>query len=205
MIYDIYEQSQQTQDVIGHRLVTRYHTIHKKKAFLFMNEKNKIAGKNIWRVAIQIPDRIIFDIDCHGITKHDALDLLNLKHIHDYYSKLFSINFKVIKTYSGYHLISKFPYLESIDLQYDLCRVLNPLLEKSNIQKYIEAIEKYYKEYKDVPDFLDNFPKKFKESGLFCGIGSFDILFAINVILKGYYCLRISKKSKDDNPKEITI
>ncbi len=206
MIYDIYEQAEQTQDVIGHRLVTRYHTIHKRRAFMFMNEKNKIAGKNVWRVAIQIRDRIIFDIDCHGFTKHDMLDIVNLKRIYNYYSKLFSIDFKIIKTHSGYHLISKFAYKpESVELQYDLCRVLNPLLEPKDLQKYIEAVQKYYLEYKDVPDFLDGFPEKFRASGLFCGIGNFDLLFAINVILKGYYCLRISKKSKDDNPKAITI
>ncbi len=197
MIYDIYEQNEQTQDVIEHRLVTRYHTIHKKKAFLFMNKKNKLAGKNIWRVAVQVTNYIFFDID--------SLEVTNLTLIKRRYSQIFHYNFRVIETKHGYHLISEKRYTDGLEWQYDICKVLYPLLEKPNLQTYIEAIEKYYKEYKDVPDFLDIFPEKFKESGLFCGIGNFDILFAINVILKGYYCLRISKKSRDDNPKEITI
>ncbi len=202
MIYDIYEQNEQTQDVVGMRKITRYHTEIKEQAFYFMNEKNKLAGKNIWRVAEQRNDRIYFDIDNE--------DMDNVKAILHYYS--FFGKLKVIKTYRGYHIVSGI-YTNNIQWQYDTCRVLNPLLVTSNLQKYIEAIQHFYNTERekqkinglDKIEFTEYLPVKLKESGLYFGVGEFDLLFSLNVIMKGYYCIRISKKSFVDNPKEITI
>lgn len=197
-VYDIYEQNEQIQDFIGMRKIVRYHTTNKSKAFWFMNEKNKIAGKNIWRVAKQVDDRLFFDIDTENIN--------NVKLIKNYYEPLFE-ELKVIKTYRGYHLVSRL-YKNNLDWQYDICRVLNPLLETNNLQIYIEEIQRFYnterKKQKiyglDRVEFTEYLPEQLKKSGLYFGVGEFDILFALNVIMKGYYCIRISKKAIDDKP-----
>lgn len=206
MIYDIYKQDvDEKQDAPGNRKVIRFHTFSMKKAFMFMNEKNKVAQKNIWRVAVQINNRIFFDIDTNILE--------NVIRIREYYEKLFGFRFVLFKTYHGYHLKSFEKYQDKLQWQYDTCRVCNPLLEKENLQKYIVEVHKFYKaQLKEQKvngythdEFIEVVSKRFVESGLYCGVGEFDILFAINVILKGYYCIRISKKAKDDNPYEITI
>lgn len=187
------------------RKVTRYHTKFKNVAFNYMNEKNKVKGKNVWRVAIKVKNRIIFDID--------DLDEQNIREILKYYQGLFFYGFRVIKTLSGYHLISKVKYTDNLEWQYDVCRVLYPLLERKDIQNYIEKVQKFYKDERkkqqidglDRKEFIEYLPQKFIESGLFCGIGNFDMLFAINVIMKDYYCLRISKKAKGDKPVEVEL
>lgn len=187
------------------RTVTRYHTRDKMKAFSFMNEKNKVRQKNVWRVAAKIKNRVIFDID--------NLDEANMNDILNYYRNMFFYDFRVIKTFSGYHLISKVKYTDNLEWQYDICRVLYPLLERKDLQSYIEKVQRFYRnerkkqqvEGKNRTEFIDYLPQKFIECGLFCGIGNFDMLFAINVVMKGYYCLRISKKSINDKPEEIQI
>ena len=170
-----------------------------------MNEKNKVKGKNVWRVAVKIKNRVIFDLD--------NFDVNNASRVIDYYRNVFFYDFKVIKTFSGYHLISKVTYTDSLEWQYDICRVLYPLLERKDLQNYIEKVQKFYKNERkkqqinglDRTEFIEYLPQKFIESGLFCGIGTFDVLFAINVVMKGYYCLRISKKGIDDKPVEVQI
>lgn len=185
------------------RTVIRYHTKHKNRAFMFMRNQNKIKGRNTWRVAATINNRVVFDIDNH--------DINNVKSIIDYYSACLKCHFKAIRTHGGYHIISdRYDDNNTLQWQYGVCRVLNPLLETENLQKYIEAVQKWYIDERknqtfNGDDFLQYYAQKFKRSGLYCGHGNFDILFATNVIMKGYYCLRISKKSVDDNPKEITI
>ncbi len=187
------------------RIVKRFFTTSKEKAFSFMQEKNKVRGKNVWRVAAKIKDRIIFDLD--------SFDVDNASRVLDYYRDVFGYDFRVIKTYSGYHLISKKKYDDILQWQYDTCRVLYPFLQKEHLQRYIEMVQKFYKDERkkqqidglNRTEFIDYLPQKFMDSGLFCGIGNFDMLFAINVIMKGYYCLRISKKDIDDNPIEINL
>lgn len=204
MIFDIYEQKEQLQDIVGNRKVVRYHTTDKKKAFLFMNEKNKIANENIWRVAVQINNRLYLDID------ND--DMENVKYIKTRYESMIKCRFTAIKTFNGYHLRSN-RYSDALQWQYDTCRILYPLLQKSDMQKYIEALSKFHKEQTllqkinglDKNEFLEEMAKNFRNSPLFCGYGIFDIVFAINVILKGFYCIRISKKGIDDKPYMIRL
>jgi hypothetical protein len=207
MIYDVYEQDAQKQDIIGMRKIVRYHTKNKQKAFEFMDAKNTLAKANRWHVAEQRNDRIYFDIDNE--------DFDNVKLIKAYYEPFFE-ELKVIKTYHGYHLVSrKYDYSvlgANIQWQYDTCRVLNPLLDTRDLQKYIEAVQRFYKAERDKQhingldkiEFTEYLPKMLKESGLYFGVGEFDILFALNVIMKGYYCIRISKKAIDDKPYIVT-
>ncbi len=202
MRYEVYEQD---CDKVVSEKVSRYYTTNKKTAFHFMQEKNKIAGKNIWRVAICINNRIIFDLDVN--------DEDNLKMIRDYYESLFKIRFRIIKSLNGYHLISVEKYKDKLEWQYDICRVMYPLLQKNELQNYIELLVNKAKSIlknqsvlnKDRVTFLDFYNEQISNSGLFCGYGTFDLYFCTNVIVRGHYCIRISKKSKEDKPKEITF
>lgn len=186
----------------------RYVSHDRKRALSVMNEKNKLAGKNIWKTAVCIDNRILFDIDTDNID--------NVTHIYKYYSKLFSTEFRIIKSYHGYHLIStrKYGLEEKVAWQYDLCRVLYPILERNQLQNYLEGIEKFISDSskksrlsnENRQTFLDRFSNEFRnQSGLYCGIGEFDIYFCMNVLVRGHYCIRISKKSVDDNPVDIII
>lgn len=203
MIYDVYEQNEQIQEIIGMRKVVRYHTTNKVKAFKFMDAKNTLAGKNIWHVAEQVNNKVYFDIDEENI--------VNVLKVYYYYLRLFG-KLQVIKTYHGYHIITQ-TYTDNLQWQYDICRVLNPLLEFNNIVPYITAVQKFYNVERekqringlDKIEFTEYLPKKLKESGLYFGVGDFDLLFALNVIMKGYYCIRISKKAKDDKPYMVII
>jgi hypothetical protein len=166
--------------------------------------KNKIAKANIWRVAVQINNVLFFDIDGDNFN--------NVKFIKSCYTKILKQEFKTIKTYNGYHLHSK-RYEDSLLWQYDTCKVLNPLLERENLQKYIEAINTFYKNEilkqkvngYTKEEFITQLAIDLRDSGLYFGYGEFDIVFAINVILKGFYCIRISKKGIDDKPYEINL
>lgn len=204
MIFEIYEQKEQLQDIVGNRKVTRYHTVDKRKAFHLMDSKNKTANENIWRVAVQINNRLYFDIDKE--------DIENVKFIKTKYESMIKCKFTVIKTYHGYHLRSN-RYTDSLKWQYDTCRILYPVLQRADLQKYIDMLIRFHKKQVllqkvnglDKNEFLEEMSNNFKESSLFCGYGDFDIVFAINVILKGYYCIRISKKGIDDKPYKILI
>ncbi len=200
MKYEIYEQD---YDKIVSEKVSRYFTTNKITAFKFLQEKNKIAGKNVWRVAVCINNRICFDID--------VKDIDNLKLVYQFYSSLFKTNFKVFETLNGYHLISKKRYTDNLLWQFDVCRVMYPSLQKEELQLYIESLVHLAKGIlknqaqlnTDKQLFLDFYNNEILKSGLFLGIGIFDLYFCTNVIVRGNYCIRISKKSKDDNPKEV--
>lgn len=202
MRYEIYSQD---PDEKVSKQVQRFFTENKKTAFYFMNEKNKIAGRNIWRVAMCISDRICFDIDFK--------DGDNLRDIYKYYSVLFETEFKIYETLNGYHLISIYKYKDNLRWQYDTCRVLYPILKMEQMQYYIESlVNKAKKILKNQAElnlgkdkFLDKYNEDILYSGLFCGKGTFDLYFCTNVIVRGHYCIRISKKSKEDTPKEIKL
>ena len=173
------------QTIIKH---IRYHTKSKKRAFWLLNEKNKIAEKNIWRVAAKVKNRIIFDVD-------KDKDIQNVKDVKEFYEKIFKTEFKIIKTINGYHVISENKYTIFKEWEYNICRVIYPLLQKDEVENYIIAIINWYDKQTH-----GNIPVEFQKSGLDFHYGNFDIIFAINVIRKGYYCIRISKKSLNDFP-----
>lgn len=203
-IYEVYKQDIGDREIVSPKVI-RYRTIHKKVAFRFMNDKNKLEGKNVWRVAVRVSDMIIFDVD-------DIEDTQNIKNICEFYKSIFG-DFEVWQTHGGYHIHSKIRYQDDLEWSYDTMRVLNPLLERQHVLKYAVAVKKWYErklkeefELKLTKEqFLNNMPKDFTESGLYTGRGNFDILFALNVILKGYYCIRVSKKSENDKPILLTL
>jgi len=183
----------------------RYITKHAVRALWLCNEKNKISDNQYkWKVAIRVKDRIVFDIDDNNLE--------NIITIMKFYEPIFG-KFNVVKTYKGYHLITVMKYENALGWEYDSCRVLYPNLEMRRLEEYQAAIRTWYyqqsehqrKEQLDRQKFLNYLPQQFKKSGLYKGIGTFDMLFAINVVLKGYYCIRITKKGIDDKPQTITI
>jgi len=202
-MYEIYRQDIGDMELVK-RNEKRYFTKDKLKAFTFIQNKNEDEGKNVWRVAIRVSDRILFDVD------NDNLD--NIKKIVNYYSGIFG-ELKVYKTYTGYHIFTVLKYDNDIDWSYDTCRVLYPILEKELFLKYAQKVSKWYQdkvkeefEYQlSRKQFIEMIKRSFPTSDLYCGIGDFDILFSLNVILKGYYCLRISKKGDKDKPYEVVL
>lgn len=204
MIYEIYRQDEGDKEIILNKVV-RYHTESKRKAFAFMSEKNKMEGKNVWRVSKSISHHIIFDLDDENID--------NLIKVITVYESLFHYHFRIIKTFSGYHLISEKKYDNDLEWQYDTCRVLYPSLEKKDLQRFRDKIGVFVKEENEKQivfglnrqEFLDSISKQLKCSGLFCGTGDFDIYFCLSVIQRGKYSLRISKKHINDHPYETNI
>jgi len=202
-IFEMYKQNEGDNNII-HTSIKRYHTISKEKAFKFIYMMNKKEGKNVWRVAIRIQDMIIFDVD--GNTSIE-----NIKNIVKYYTPVFG-DMTVWKTNGGYHIHTK-KYSDDLDFSYMTMKVLNPLLDTSQMLKYAGYVQKWYQkklqeefELKlDKNAFLESIQRDFTMSGLYCGIGEFDILFALNVVLKGYYCIRISKKSEKDKPYKVIL
>lgn len=189
--------------------VTRYYSKDIKNAVGFALELNKKEivqdGKlKRWRVAVRINNKICFDID--------NFDIDNLHRISNYYTPIFG-RLRAFKTYHGFHFFTENIYTDSLKWQYDTCRVLYPLLDTKDLQFYIEEINKWYVEQlqkekvlgQNREEFIEGIKSAFPQSPLYCGIGDFDILFAINVILKGYYCVRISKKAENDKPVMIQL
>src|SRR3990172_6939275 len=135
----------------------------------------------------------------------------NIKEVTAYYTALFGYNFRIIRTNAGYHLISKKKYTNKAEWLLDECRILNPFVESCNVPEYIQRVKEFYREQSKTKrkegitkdKFLDELSNGFRKSGLFFAVGIFDILFSKNVLFRGYHCIRISKKSKDDNPEEI--
>jgi len=199
--FEVYEQDEHRVETTK---ATRYFSTNKENAFKFMNEKNKISGRNVWRVGVCINNRTAFDID------NPEVD--NIKQILLYYKSVFGYDYKIIKSLHGYHLIGKHQYDNYDNWLFDECRILNPFLERQNMKEYILAVQRFYtaqaKKEKDNIDkqaFLKIVSDEFKSSNLFFGVGDFDILFSINVLFRGMHCIRISKKCKEDNPEEIFL
>jgi len=199
----------------------RFQTKDKSRAFALMEELEKSERitfdkviekdgkryrrfvKTSWRTSMNFQNRITFDIDSH--------DEQNLDTVLRFYEKLFNTKFSVIFTKHGYHVISEKKYARGFDWNYNLCRVLYPILKVGDYQKYRYELDKFYKirkeerdqkelSRKELQELTKDFERKFKESGLYCGCGDFEILYAVNVLMRGFYSLRISKKDKNDNP-----
>lgn len=183
----------------------RFKTNDEKKAFRFMALKNIEEKKNVWRVGIRVKNRLILDID----SKSEE----NLVSIKTYYEKLLQVKFRAFQTNGGYHLFSE-KYKNNIQLEYDQCRILNPILEKSLFCSYQNELKRWYNEKCKEMNCEDE-KGRMKEEGIKSFLASglctfpekfdFDILFSMNVIRKGYYVLRISQKKEGDNPEEIFL
>lgn len=190
----------------------RFSTRDKAKAF---NLKEKLEAKPLireqdgkkyiieWRVGRIIRDRIVIDIDSH--------DQNNLNVVLKSYSAFLNTQFHVLKTEHGYHLIAK---EKSKDILTDMCMVLCPMV--TNALKYKSAVEDFRQMLKQeregktftrtqLHEMAMQFPERFKATGLFSGYGNFDILHAVNGLMRGKYVLRISKKNKEDMIEEVNI
>ena len=204
MIFEVYRQDERDNEIVN-KTVKRYHTEDEDLAFFFMENMNLKEDKIVWRVAKSVSHYIIFDLDDN--------DFENLKKVKSAYEKTFGYSFRIIKSFSGYHLISGKRYEDNLEWQYDTCRALYPELERKDLQKYIEAIQKFVKEENEKQqvfglerqEFLDSIAENLKDSGLWCGTGIFDIYFCLSVIQRGKYSLRISKKGVKDEPREVFI
>lgn len=193
----------------------RFATRNKAKAF---NLKEQLEAKPLireengkkyiteWRVGRVIRDRIVIDIDSY--------DINNLKTIIKSYSTLLGYSFVILTTENGYHLIAK---EKSKDIQRDMVLILNPDGIYTNLPKpYIEMVNYFFQILKEeregkvytrtqLHEMALEFPKRFIAAGLFSGYGNFDILHAVNGLMRGKYVLRISKKNKNDKIEEVKI
>ena len=190
----------------------RFATRRKDKAF---NLKEQLEAKPLvreengkkyiteWRVGRVIRDRIVIDIDSH--------DKNNLNTILKSYSALLGLSFITLKTSNGYHLIAK---EKSKDIQKDMCMVLCPGV--TNTQNYVQAVNNFFRVLKEeregkvytrtqLHEMALQFPERFKATGLFSGCGEFDILHAVNGLMRRKYVLRISKKNKEDKIEEVKL
>src|SRR4030065_577720 len=120
------------QTIIKH---IRYHTKLKERAFWLLREKNKMAGKNIWRVAAKVKTRIIIDVD--------SKETQNVKDVKEFYEKLFKTEFIIIETFNGFHIISNTKYVLE-EWEYNVCKVLYPLLQKDEVDSYKIAVRSWY-------------------------------------------------------------
>lgn len=81
--------------------------------------------------------------------------------------------------------------------KYDHCKVLNPSLDRLEMDNYIKALLSLDKD--KTGNFLKSSTEKIKESGLYYGQGDFDIMFTFLSIKRELSTLRIAKKRKTDN------
>jgi glutaminase len=81
--------------------------------------------------------------------------------------------------------------------KYDHCKVLNPSLDRLEMDNYIKALLSLDND--KTGNFLKSSTEKIKESGLYYGQGDFDIMFTFLSIKRELSTLRIAKKRKTDN------
>lgn len=194
----------------------RFATRRKDKAFNLLEKLNEESKKNPriegnkqyiqeWRVGRVIRNRVVIDIDSHNKN--------NLNTVLKAYSCLLQLEFVVLKTSNGYHLVAK---QDSEDWNYDVCQILKPILHKDQVSGYINAVKGFFEVLKEeregrtytktqLHELALQFPERFKKTGLYSGIGDFDILHQVNALVRGKYVLRISKKSPYDTIEQITI
>ena len=170
------------------------------KGFVYKNGKfYRKMSKTVWRVGKNYDRQVVIDIDGH--------DFANLLFVRDFYSLCLKKQFHVIKTLHGYHLIQKEPYKTHEEWVYGNCLLLNPNLKMEDLPSYVKKVMDFddSKRIKDTEKGTqkllgtkEDYIRDFKESGLWHGIGDFDILYNIRGIYFKKYTLRISKKKPDD-------
>jgi hypothetical protein len=181
-------------------LTNRFLTCSKESAFSKAQELNKLHTGKKWLVGMRIKDRIAIDIDNH--------DESNFKKVLWFYSRLFACEFITIKTMHGYHLLQKHViHKDSLDLL--RAKVLVPGLTSARLLEYQNAVKMYFDIEKEVTQGKDyslqelqqrakEKPARITEAGLNHSVGNIDVLHALLGIQRGYYVIRISKKTKDE-------
>lgn len=139
----------------------------------------------------KIPTRLLIDIDNH--------DLENLKEVKTFYEHNLKQKFTVAKTGGGFWLAGNKQYASLEDWEYDNCRLLNPVLQKSDFVEYkkkLIALDNSTK--KMIIGSKNEFNKMIKNSGLYIGVGTFDLMFTLISIKTGRHTIRDSQKFKGD-------
>jgi len=147
-------------------------------------KRDNLMVNRVWRVGYSQNNRLVMDIDNH--------DTNNLNTVRVFYESLFGYKFIVVKTHKGYWLISETTYADKNRWLYDNCRILKPDLLFSEYSQYKEKLLSL-----DNKDHKTN-SENIKQSGLYSGVGNFDIIFVF-INLKRQICtLRVSKKRPDE-------
>jgi len=188
------EKAFQTSHELNEKVKTRL------KGFVYENGKfYRKMSKTVWRVGRNYDRQVVIDIDHH--------DLANLIFVNDFYSTCLNKEFHVIKTLHGYHLIQREPYKNLEDWIFGNCLLLNPNLKMNDLPCYIKKVMVFddSKRIKDTEKGTqklmgtkEDYIRDFKASGLWQGVGDFDILYNIRGIYFKKYTLRISKKKPND-------
>ncbi len=162
-------------------------------------------SKTVWRVGKNYDRQVVIDIDGH--------DVANLIFVKDFYSVVLKKQFYVVKTLHGYHLIQKEPFKTHEEWVYGNCLLLNPNLKREYVICYVKKVMDFddSKRIKDTEKGTqkllgtkEDYIRDFKASGLWVGVGDFDILYNIRGIYFKKYTLRISKKKPNDKLEVIS-
>ncbi len=139
-----------------------------------------------WRIGITTPSNLVIDIDNHNENE--------LKTIQENLKILFpKDDFVTLKTLNGYQIIDK--AADKVSFQFKNLKVLNKDLNNNDPEKVISYREQLIELFDNGEDFNEDFSK----SELFNPIGTFDYLYNCLGVMNGYYSLRLTKKSKNDN------
>ena len=180
-------------------LTNRFLTTDRRKAFELRKDLEANGGKH-WLVGLRIKDRVAIDIDSHNTD--------NLKKVWTFYSKLYSNKFKIVKTGRGFHLIQEHKEEKEL-LQFSRCRLLFPFMSFHLVDELTEEVSNFFQELKkereekdytlqELKDMAKLIPEKATAKGLNYSVGDIDVLHALLAIQKGYYVIRVSKKTKDE-------
>jgi hypothetical protein len=190
----IYEEQQTIK-------TNRFLTIRKDKAFNLaqkLNETENMTRK--WYVGIRIYNKIVIDIDNH--------DAENIHRVQWFYSRLYSTEWVTVKTMHGYHLIQK-GITPKTEIDLFRCNLLMPGLPKDRLQEYLKAVNSFFQQQKeehqnedrtinDLQAHARDMTRLITEAGLNHAVGIIDVLHALIGVQRGYYVLRVSKKSNDE-------
>jgi hypothetical protein len=179
------------------REMKRWTTHRKDKAFHIAQRMTDIepiiqGRKTYWVVGRVIKDRVVFDLD----TK----DADNLKAVRTYLGLTTNLQYHIIETNSGYHLVSKEivtkdqrekAYLDFLGVGYT-----HDIKDWMELKKEARGDKQYTRN--ELQDIAKQFGHDFKQAGFFKIDINVDLLFIVNSLLRGKSVLRISKKSKDD-------
>lgn len=140
-----------------------------------------------------IPTRLLIDID----DKNHNME--NLKKVKNFYELLTLQKFTVAKTGGGFWLAGDKVYSSLEDWEYDNCRLLAPNLLRSELGEYKNKLIALDKSSKGILiGKTDGFEDMIKKSGLYNGIGNFDIMFTVISLKTGRHTIRDSAKFKGD-------
>jgi hypothetical protein len=176
----------------------RFLTLRKDKAFALAESLNKTEVTNrMWYVGIRVYNRIVIDLDSH--------DEANLYKIKWFYSRMFQSEFITSITSHGYHLVTKERYTKD-ESQFLRCKLLIPGLPEHRLYEYLNACDTFFQQQKEerrgkeytlteLQTHAKDMRQIITEAGLNHSVGNIDVLHALIGIQRGYYVIRVSKKS----------